>query len=123
LALNHHNLNNDFEYYNRCINRLYELFETNIQKYYIYFHPIIGKNDYENNKENILIEFDNFSQYIREKTENIFGIYFILIKDNANIKKSIKLKEDPTYNVFVLYCNDDFLDGGDPFMGNYNRKR
>jgi hypothetical protein len=121
LALNHHNLNNDHddEYYKRCINRLYELFETDIQKYYLYFHPIMGINDFQNNKENILNDFDNFNQYIIEKTKNIFGIYFILIRHNENIK-SIKLKESQNYNIFVLYCNFNFLDGGTIFMGNHN---
>ena len=122
LALNHHDLINDiqyYEYYQRCINRLYELFETDIQKYYLYFHPIMGINDYTNNKEDILNEFDNFNKYIIEKTKNIFGIYFILIRYNENIK-SIKLKETQNYNVFVLYCNDNFIDGGAPFMGNSN---
>ena len=116
LALHH----NDFDYYQRCINRLYNLFETDIQKYYMYFHPIMGINDFHNNKENILNEFDKFNNYIIEKTKNIFGIYFILIKHNNENDKSIKLKETSSYNVFVLYCNDDFLDGGTPFMGNSN---
>jgi hypothetical protein len=119
LTLTHHNLNNDYEYYQRCINRLYELFETDIQKYYLYFHPIMGINDYTNNKEDILNEFDNFNKYIIEKTKNIFGIYFILVKYNENVK-SIKLIETQNYNVFVLYCNDDFLDSGGTFRGNYD---
>ncbi len=121
LALNHHNLNNNenYEYFQRCINRLYELLETNIKKYYIYFHPILGINDFENNKEKILNEFDDFNQYIISKTENIFGIYFILIRHTENIK-SIKLKEMQNYNVFILYCNDTFLDGGAPFTGNHD---
>jgi hypothetical protein len=38
-----------------------------IQKYYIYFNPIMGINDFQNNKENILNEFDNFNQYIIKK--------------------------------------------------------
>jgi len=78
----------------------------------------MGINDFQINKEHILNEFDNFNQYIIEKTKNIFGIYFILIRHNENIK-SIKLKETQNYNVFVLYCNDNFLDGGMPFMGNH----
>ena len=70
----------------------------------------MGINNFQNNKENILNKFDNFNQYITEKTKNIFGIYFILIRYNENIK-SIKLKETQNYNVFVLYCNNNFLDG------------
>jgi hypothetical protein len=121
LGLNHHNLNNtnDFDYYQRCITRLYELFETDIQKYYLYFHPIIGINDFQNNKETILNDFNNFNQYITGKTKNIFGIYFILIKHPENIK-SIKLIETLNYNVFILYCNNDFLDYGETFAGNYH---
>ena len=122
LALNHQNLNNDYEYYQRCINRLYELFETDIQKYYLYFHPIMGINDFQNNKENILNDFDIFNQYIIEKTKNIFGIYFILVRFNDDIK-SIKLKETQTYNVFVIYCNDNFIDADFPFGGNHNMEK
>jgi hypothetical protein len=118
LALNHYNLKNNYEYYERCIKRLYELFETDIQKCYLYFHPIMGINDFDNNKETILDDFDNFNQYIMQQTKNIFGIYFILIRHNEDIKSKI-LKETQHYHVFILYCNDDFLDGGPPFMGNY----
>jgi len=120
LALNHHNLNNqnDYEYYNRCINRLYELFETDIQKYYIYINPILGINDFQNNKENILKDFDNFNQYIITQTKIIFGIYFILVKKNENIV-SFKLKEAENYNVFILYCNENFLDAGEFEGGKY----
>ena len=76
-------------------------------------------NDFQNYKESVLNEFDNFSQYIIGKTKNIFGIYFILIRHNENIK-SFLLKETQNYKVFVLYCNDNFLDAGAPFLGNYN---
>jgi hypothetical protein len=122
LAFNHNNVNNDYEYYQRCINRLYELLETDIQKYYLYFHPIMGINTFQNNKDNILNDFNNFSQYITEKTKNIFGIYFILVRHNENIK-SIKLKETPNYYIFVLYCNDNFIDGGGSFVGNSDKER
>lgn len=121
LAMNHHTLNNDYDYYERCIHRLYELFETDIQKYYLYFHPIMGINDFQNT-ELILNEFDHFNQYIVQKTKNIVGIYFILIRSNETIK-SVKIKETQHYTVFVLYCNDDFLDGGSPFMGNNNLEK
>lgn len=121
LLINHKYLNdnNNFEYYKRCINRLYDLFNSDVKKYYIYFHHIMGLNDYENNKENIFNEFDNFSEYIITKTKNIFGLYFILIKHNhkQNIK-SYKIKETSYYKIFIIYCNDDFIDAGRPFYGN-----
>ena len=79
LALPHHNLNNvdTHEYYQRCIVRLYELFEMDIRKYYIHFYPIVGIYEFINNKDQMLIEFDIFSQFIINQTTNIFGIYFI----------------------------------------------
>jgi hypothetical protein len=116
LALNHYNLQNDYDYYTRCVNRLYELFESDIKKYYIYFNPIIGINDFNNNKDDIVNNFDTFNQFIIKQTKNIFGIYFILIKHNENIL-SYKIKETLNYDIIIIYCNDNFLDGGDPFMG------
>lgn len=124
LALNHHNLkiDTDYAHFERCINRLYELFKQDIQKYYLYFHPIMGINDFQNTKDCILIEFYNFNQYIVEKTKNIFGIFFVLIYHNETNAKSIKLLETKTYVVFVLYCNDDFRDGASPFLGNSTKE-
>jgi hypothetical protein len=117
LAMNHHTINNDYEYFQRCINRLYDLFESDIQKYYLYFHPIMGIHDFQKNRETILHDFDTFHQYIIGKTNNIAGIYFLLIR-HSHETKSIKLKETSTCSIFVLYCNDEFLDAGPPFIGN-----
>jgi len=124
LALTHRQFINDddTDYYKRCINRLYDLFKTDIKKYYLYFHPIIGINEFSNNKEGILKTFEDFNKYIITKTENIFGIYFILVKHN-NTDKSIKIIETSSYNVFLLYCNEDFIDGGALFMGNNDSEK
>lgn len=122
LVLNHHDIinnNDDYEYYKRCIERLYKLFEKDyIKKYFIYFNPIMSINDFENKKEDILCDFDNSCKFIIQKTKNIFGIYFILLKRNKNTD-SIKFKETKDYVVFLIYCNNNFIDGGSPFMGNY----
>lgn len=120
LALTHHNLcnDNDTEYFKRCVDRLYELFLTDTKKYYVYFHPVIGNNDFTNN-QTILDDFENFNKFIIKQT-NIFGIYFIPIKYNSTNEKSIKIKETDNYVVFVLYCDDNFIDGGGTFSGNYH---
>ena len=122
LSLNHQNIHHDYDYYQRCIDRLYELFETDIQKYYLYFHPIMGINDFKDNKEGVLTEFDDFSQFIIKKTTNIFGLYFILVKHDESIK-SIKLQETCNYDVYVIYCNENFVDGDPPFMGTYDTEK
>lgn len=123
LAMNHRNILNDYEYYKRCINRLYELLDSDIQKYYVYIHPIIGINDLLQNQENIVTEFDTFSVFISNYTKNIFGVYFILVKyTDIENRKSVKIRDTPTYTVFIIYCSDEVIDGGKPFMGNPYRE-
>ena len=123
LALNHHNIQNDCEYFKRCINRLYDLFESDIQKYYVYIHPILGINDLRQTQEDILSEVDTFSRFISEYTKNIFGIYFILVRHvDVENRKSVKIRETPNYIVFAIYCSDELVDGGKPFMGNPYRE-
>jgi len=119
LAMNHQNVFHDYEYYQRCIDRLYHLFESDIRKYSLYFHPIMGIQEYEMKVETLLQEFDSFNQYILGKTQNIVGIYFILVRSNQPIN-GIRLKETSTSHVFVVFCNEAFLDGGAPFMGNFS---
>lgn len=118
LALNHYNLHNDndYEYYQRCIKRLYELLESDIKKYYLYFNYIMGINDYERKKKYIMNKFEEFYRFISKKTVNITGIYFILISSKEPVKITV-LKESPEYTVFLLYCSERFLDCGCPFGG------
>lgn len=122
LAINHNFLidhSEESQYYKRCIKRLYELLNLDIHKYYIYIHQLMGINDFYNNEKSILYEFDDFNQFIKNKTKNIFGLYFILIKYDENIK-SFKLKEEDFYDVFVIFCNNNFLDTGPQFYGECN---
>lgn len=120
LAFIHHNIKDNYDYFKRCIDRLYNVLNSNDKKFYIYIHPIMGINDFDNNKENILNDFDKFSNYITKKTQNIFGLYFILIKHNheENIK-NFEIKKTNDYIINIIYCNDDLVDGYSPFSGNY----
>jgi hypothetical protein len=116
LALNHHNLDveKDYQYYERCISRLYELFKTDIKKYYLYFHPFMGINYFKANKDNVLKEFDKFNNYIIRKTKNIFGLYFIMISHTQDTI-SVVLKETPTYKVFVIHAHHNLFTSTSPF--------
>lgn len=124
LALNHHNLRDphDREYYRRCIDRLYALLETDLQKIYLYLHPIMGVHDFQTKQKVIVNEFDSFNQFIRQKTQNIFGIYFIFVRQTVRQPaplKSMTLKETPNYCVFVINCNEAFIDENAPFAGDH----
>jgi hypothetical protein len=123
LALNHYNLHNDndYQYYERCIKRLYDLLESDIKKYYLYFHYIMGINDYEREKKYIINKFEEFYEYISKKTVNITGIYFILISSKEPVK-IIVLKENPQYIIYLLYCSEQFLDCGCPFGGDQGKE-
>jgi hypothetical protein len=117
LGFYHRKVTSDEDYFKRCIERLYTLFSSDIQKYYIHFNPIIGINDFTNTQETILNSFDNFSNFITTKTKNIFGLFFIIVKHEQEIK-SLKIRETANYAVFIIYCNNDFIDGGWLFEGN-----
>lgn len=66
--------------------------------------------------DKILKEFIDFDIYINRKTTNIFGIFIILIKQDAGVKW-VNLENNDTYQVNILYCNEQFLDGGHIFQG------
>ena len=116
LAPIHRDIKTNYEYYQRCIKRLKDLFESDIKKFYIYIHPIQGINDFNKKNDIILKDFNNFDQFISKKTNNTFGIYFIIVKHDE-IVKSIKLIETSTFVVFVIYCNKNFHDNGITFYG------
>ena len=67
-------------------------------------------------------EFDNFSDFIITQTTNIFGIFFIFVKNDSNITV-MTLKKSKNYDVYVVNVNKDFVDGGLPFMGNCNNEQ
>ena len=117
LGFNHNNVKNDPVYYDRCIERFKDVLNSEIKKITIYFHPIVGDIDFNNNKISILKEFNDFNVYIQTKTSNIFGLYFITVV-TQNVNKSEIIESTDTYTVYVIYCNENFLDGGDPCMGN-----
>jgi len=121
LVMSHRNTKTDYDYYKRCINRLYELLATDIKKYYLYFHPILGINDFHKNEENVIKELDDFSQFMDQKTKNIFGIYFLLVKHDSQIP-CIEYKSKSNYKIFLLFCNREFVDGGTPFLGNCEKE-
>lgn len=121
LAFNHQNIKSDLEYYKRCIIRLKELMKSDVKKIFIYFHPVLGIIDYNNNILTLLEEFNIFSSYMQTKTTNVFGLYFITVITKNN-KKSDTFKFS-NYDIYIIYCNENFLDGGAPCMGNYESEK
>jgi hypothetical protein len=117
LAMNHQNIFTHKDYYLRCINRFYSLLGSDVTKFYLYTHPLMGSNDYRQSIDHILEQFALFSNYINTKTKNIFGIYIVLCKENK-YEKSLCIHSCNLYTVFVIYCNKDFIDRSFLFHGN-----
>lgn len=118
LAMNHQNIFTHKDYYIRCIQRLYSLLDNDIQKFYLYTHPLMGSDDFSHSKERILKEFALFSNYIITKTKNIYGIYIILCLEDKS-EKSVCIHNSNLYTVFVIYCNNNFIDRSFLFAGDY----
>jgi len=118
LGINHRNIKieENLDYYKRCIARLNELLKSDVKKLYIYIHPIMGPNDYSNKKESIVNEFAEFDNFILTKTSNIFGIYFILVMADMNTKYTI-LEKTEMYIIYIVYFNNNCFDMGWIFQG------
>jgi hypothetical protein len=117
IALNHKNMKSDLDYYQRCILRLKELLKSDMKKVFIHFYPVLGSKEFNDHSKSILEEFNEFNSYIQKKTSNIFGLYFITVI-SKNDKKSDMIESSNVHSVYVIYCNEGFVDGGPPFMGN-----
>jgi hypothetical protein len=122
LALIHHDIfkNEDYEYYKRCINRFKNILESNDRKLYLYIHNIIGINEYNETKDDIIMEFINFNEFIKTKSQNIEGLFFILVKTNMKHTDKIhcsieKVNSNPF--IYIMMTNDGFADLGEIFYG------
>ena len=117
LLLVHHDIfkTEDYEYYKRCINRFKNLLNSDDKKLYIYIHKIIGINEYNKTKDDIIIEFINFNEFIKTISNNINGMFFILVKTDTEYANLQIINSNPF--IYVVMTNKNFLDTGEIFYG------
>ena len=117
LALIHHDIfkTEDYEYYKRCINRFKNLLNSDDKKLYIYIHKIIGIKEYTRTKDDIIIEFINFNEFMKTISNNINGIFFILVNTHLEYSNLYNLNSNPF--IYVVMTNKDFVDTGEIFYG------
>ena len=122
LALIHHDIfkTEDYEYYKRCINRFKNLLKSDDKKLYLYINQIIGINEYNDKKDDIITEFINFNEFIKTISNNINGIFFILVKTDTEYANLQHLNSNPF--IYVVMTNKDFLDNGEIFYGNPHKE-
>ncbi len=124
LAMNHHNIKEqkDYEYYTRCVRRLEELMQNPIKKVFIHIAPAFKFNTYEQIKSQIFTEIVNFDEFMKTQSQNISGLYFILIRNPHYNQTSPRClyKTDEGSELWELYVPSGFIDAGENFMGDCN---
>ena len=122
LSLVHHDIfkTEDYEYYKRCINRFKNILKSDSKKFYLYINQIIGINEYNDKKDDIIMEFINFNEFIKTISNNINGIFFILVKTDTEYANLQHLNSNPF--IYVVMTNKDFLDNGEIFYGNPHKE-
>ncbi len=126
LALTHHDLlsSEDHEAFTRRIRRLREVLTQGKRKVCFYIHPLLGTNDYDKQKDDLLDAFTKFGGFLAERYTNTSGLFFILVKarDRVPAENNVLLLKTDACAVHVIYVNPEFMDAGAPFAGNYERE-
>lgn len=126
LALTHHDLQSphDYETFKRRIRRLREVLMQGKRKVCFYIHPVMGINDYNELKNELIKDFTDFSAFLAKRYPNTFGLFFILVKlrKSACEESSTLILKNALCSVYVIYVNEDFIDASAPFTGNCERE-
>jgi hypothetical protein len=123
LAMTHHDIRKeiDYQYFQRCIERFKKVLSLPQQKFYLYVHPIMGMTDYEANVGygGLLSYFNAFSDYLKTRTANAVGIFFVVVKNQARKGETEILFETDDIVVQTLFANQDLIDGGGVYSGDF----
>lgn len=119
LCMTHHDLRKevDLQYFERCVGRFRNMMLSEQRKFYLYAHPIMGFHDYAATFESLTKYFTFFTDYFKTKTQNSFGIYFIIVQDEERRGTVEKLFENEDCVIFTLFANNKLVDGGGVFCG------
>lgn len=123
LAMTDHDIRKekDYQYFQGCVERFKKILALPQQKFYLYVHPIMGMTEYELNVEHggILTYFSAFSDYLKTRTDNSVGIFFVVVKNQARRGEVDVLFETEDIVVHTLFANQDLIDGGGVYSGDF----
>jgi hypothetical protein len=123
LAMTHHDIRNekDYQYFQRCAERFKNILALPQQKFYLYVHPIMGMADYEENvgRSGLLAYFNAFSDYLKTRTDNAVGIFFVVVKNQERKGQVDVLFETEDIIVQTIFANQDLIDGGGVYSGDF----
>jgi hypothetical protein len=121
LALTHHDMHKekDHAYFQRCVTRFNKILSSSRQKFYLHVAPIMGINDYEKDVGLMVHNFTAFTTYMQTKTQNSFGIYFIVVKNEEKKCQIDTLFESNNSIIMTFYVNNNLIDGGGVYDGDF----
>lgn len=123
LVMSHHDIRKEehYQYFQRCVQRFQKILSLPQQKFYLYVHPIMGMTDYENNvgQGGLLTYFNAFSDYLKTKTANAMGIFFVVVKNEEKKGQIDVLFDTDDIIVQTLYANENLIDGGGVYSGDF----
>jgi len=129
-AMNHRDIHTKEtqEYYERCIRRLYELYETPSkgQKVIgIYIHPTITEEEYAEQSYQLIDEFRDFYDSVLSNAPGWSAAFFIMVRTvhpypitDYKPKVIECVESSERMQIYVVYTNCDFIDAGEIFMQN-----
>ena len=123
LAMSHHDIRQekDRQYFERCVERFKKILALPQQKFYLYVHPIMGMAEYELNVGygGVLLYFNAFSDYLKTRTNNAVGIFFVVVKNEEKKGQIDVLFETEDIIVQTLFTNKDLIDAGGVYSGDF----
>jgi hypothetical protein len=77
-------------------------------------------DEYNCNKSSIVTEMIEFQQFMKTVTQNVVGVFFILVKDSLDFCKLELIENvEQSHYIYVLHTNKNCLDAGEVLMGDY----
>jgi len=121
LAMTHHNITTEKDkgYFERCVTRFRKILNLPQRKFFLYVHPLLGINQFEETSYSLLLYFMEFVEKFKQYTTNIFGIFFICVKNEERKNQIETMFENEEMIVFVLYTNQNLIDGGGVYDGDF----
>lgn len=128
LAMNHHNIweEKDHDYYMRCVQRFHTLINATHNKTYIHITPLITTSKYETIKDNMIVGFISFDEFIYNYSNtHMNGIFFIMVKqDSGETEKEpyMQLLYNSTINntrIYAIFTNSTMKDAGEIYINDH----
>ena len=79
----------------------------------------MGLGQYSNENVGLQTQFTAFSEYMNNRTKNATGLYFFIVKNEQRKGEIEFLFQNNSCIIHVLYANNNLVDGGATFSGDY----